>query len=330
VFFTDQGPNQKGALLGSLDGSYATLDLNEASDRVNLELVRLLFPEPLLRHLEACRSLSTQLPNGQVLMLQKYAPMGSALCFPVMALCIWSILTAAAVGAVASPSQSGYCNDNDHGVKDRILVYGDDVIVPTAFADRAIELLESFGLKINRDKSCTKGLFRESCGMDAFKGANVTPIRIRTVWSSEPRPSVYASWIKYANSFYKHHYFNCYDYIVENLHHIYGEIPSEDMLLGCPSLVEVADQYKPKRRRINKDLQKVEWYVTVIRSRQIKRTMNGWSMLLRYFTEGRRHFANSLLPHDRDDCVRYSEKSESFSASVYTRRKASVLAKRWR
>lgn len=45
VHYTDQGPNQRGALLGSSTGRYATLDLNEASDRVSLSLVRLLFPD---------------------------------------------------------------------------------------------------------------------------------------------------------------------------------------------------------------------------------------------------------------------------------------------
>jgi len=59
VNFTNQQPNQFGALLGSKYGKYATLDLNEASDRVSVGLVQLLFPEPLLGALLNCRSLST-------------------------------------------------------------------------------------------------------------------------------------------------------------------------------------------------------------------------------------------------------------------------------
>jgi len=144
VNFTDQGPNRCGAALGSITGKYATLDLNEASDRVHLDLVRLLFPAGLMPYLEACRSSSTELPDGEVLKLLKFAPMGSALCFPILALTVWSILTAAAPDAYT---------------RERILVYGDDVIVPTAYAANAMEQLESFGLKINRDKSCISGLF---------------------------------------------------------------------------------------------------------------------------------------------------------------------------
>lgn len=45
VHFTDQRPNQFGALLGSSTGKFATLDLNEASDRVSVGLVKLLFPD---------------------------------------------------------------------------------------------------------------------------------------------------------------------------------------------------------------------------------------------------------------------------------------------
>jgi len=226
VFFSDQTPNQRGALLGSSNGRYATLDLNEASDRVSLSLVRLLFPSDVFTKLSNCRTMGTILPSGEEIKLQKFAPMGSGLCFPILALTVWAILTAGSVGADA---------------KDSILVYGDDVIVPTEFSANAIELLESFGLKVNRDKSCTSGLFRESCGTDAFKGVNVTPVRLRTVWSESPSPSVYTSWIAYANSFYHRRCFDTYDLIVSALRAIYGPIPSEDMHLACPSLVESPD-----------------------------------------------------------------------------------------
>jgi hypothetical protein len=96
VFFTDQAPNQRGALLGSSNGRYATLDLNEASDRVSLDLVHLLFPPHICEYLECCRSSSTVLPNKEVLTLHKFAPMGSSLCFPILALTVWAILNAAA------------------------------------------------------------------------------------------------------------------------------------------------------------------------------------------------------------------------------------------
>lgn len=76
VHFTDQQPNQYGALLGSSTGKYATLDLAEASDRVSCELVRLLFPEPLLSALMNCRTLGTVLPGKKVFGTQKVCANG--------------------------------------------------------------------------------------------------------------------------------------------------------------------------------------------------------------------------------------------------------------
>jgi hypothetical protein len=314
VHFTDQQPNQFGALLGSSTGRYSTLDLNEASDRVSVGLVRLLFPETIFDYLMACRSSSTVLPDGSRLELQKFAPMGSCLCFPILALTVWAILAAGAPDAYT---------------RERILVYGDDVIVPTAYAGDAIKHLESFGLKVNRDKSCTSGLFRESCGTDAFNGINVTPVRLRTVWSSSPRPETYTSWIAYANSFYDRKRFLTYDLIVRELLHVYREIPDASMSLTCPSLRETPDGAKPKRRRWNKSLQKLEYYVTDIKSPVINKEIDGWSMLLRYFTEGHKSSVQFPTGIHQQASVHYKV-AEAFSVSTYTKRGTSMLVRRWR
>jgi hypothetical protein len=312
VFYTNQSPNQCGALLGSMLGKYSTLDLNEASDRVSTGLVRLLFPEHLYKCLMACRSSSTVLPDGTVLKLNKFAPMGSSLCFPVMSLCVWSILTAAA---------------QDADTRERILVYGDDVIVPTAFAGDAIEQLESFGLKVNRDKSCTSGFFRESCGTDAFKGINVTPVRFRTVWSSSRSPNSYTSWIAYANSLWDKKYYASYEYIVDGLLRLYGEIPDKDMCLTCPSLASVPDSHKPQRRRVNKSLQKLQWRVRDVVTPRLDYSIDGWSMLLRYFTE---KCDLSRRPNLEQNADAHLYAQPYSSVSSYTRRDASKLVYRWR
>jgi hypothetical protein len=346
VFFTNQQPNQFGALLGSRHGNYATLDLKEASDRVSLGLVRLLFPEPLLASLECSRSLSTVLPSGEKLILNKFAPMGSALCFPIMALTIWSLLNAGAP---------------DQYTRERILVYGDDVIVPTAYADKAIELLERFDLQVNRAKSCTKGFFRESCGTDAFKGVNVTPTRIRSVWSNIPCPHAYSSWVAYANSLLNKKYVAAYEYIVSSLIHVYGKVPTRDMwnsdIPPVPALEYVPNQKTSTfRRRVNKALQKLEYKVPVVQSLKLHVDPEGWDLLLRYFTERVRTskprglFGSSLesemisskrdipinwLTQKRQDNVDeplfgFDPPSDSGDVCMYTKRHASKLAWRWR
>jgi hypothetical protein len=325
VFFTDQAPNRYGALLGSSTGKYVTLDLKEASDRVSLDLVHLLFPEHICDILETVRSSSTVLPSGKVLRLKKFAPMGSALCFPVLALTIWAILTAAAPNA---------------DTRESILVYGDDVIVPKAYALKAMEQLESFGLLVNRDKSCISGFFRESCGMDAFKGVQVTPVRFRTVWSSSSSPEVYASWVAYATSAYHRKYYELYDLIVGMLFRVYGPIPTTDMHLACPSLPEVPDYMVPKRTRYNKALQKRQWYVLDLKAPKVQHVSDGYQMLLRFFSESgasvpcttRKSTAilDTIFASGKDRFMGWFEQKQPLSVSEYTKRRASMLVRRWR
>jgi len=327
VHFTDQEPNRRGALIGSIDGRYATLDLKEASDRVTVGLVRLLFPEPLLEHLLAVRTTSTVLPSGQLQNLDKYAPMGSALCFPVMALTIWALLTAR-------------FRDDAHA-RQSMLVYGDDVIVPGYQALNAISTLEAFGLAINRAKSCFTGRFRESCGKDSFKGTCCTPVKLRTLWTSRPSPSSYLSYIAYANEFRRKGYIQVSEEITKWLCRLYGEVPCKDMMLNVPALDVVPEAHRPRRSRTNKGLQKTEYYVRIPRARNIKRVINGWTMLLRYFSE-----TSSLtkapglymsdVANDKPrrsgmeplNCVDYM--IEPFSVRSYTPRDSVVLEWSWR
>ena len=350
VFFTDQVPNQIGALVGSRENRYSTLDLKEASDRVSLELVRLLFPPHLFDALDACRSTSTRLPNGQIVQLYKYAPMGSALCFPVMALTIWSLLTA--VACDTDPSFRalyrwyGLIPVSRRSLEmDEIHVYGDDVIVPTGFARSAMAVLELFGLKINRSKSCTQGLFKESCGVDAFKGTNVTPVRIRTVWDESPCPDVYTSWIAYANSYYDRQYSHAYEYIVSRLLALYGPIPDRSMFFKGTDVVPSADRpwtlsepcpclrHAPVepgrfRSRFHRGLQKRQFWVWTVASRSLNHTSPGWEMFLRQQVEGR------SVPVERNEWRSNGRSSISdghpFSVSRYTKRHASMLVRRWR
>jgi len=316
IHFTDQVPNQIAALFGSRNARYATLDLKEASDRISLGLVRLLFPEPLLEALMASRSQSTRLPSGEVIKLKKFAPMGSALCFPILALSIWAILTAA---------------ETDADARESILVYGDDVVVKTERSAHATKWLESFGLLCNRDKSCTSGFFRESCGTDAYRGTVVTPVRLRTPWADRPSPNVYLSYIAYANSYYKQHFYKTYDTIVSKLLEIYREIPQDDGYNTYPSLIEVPEFNQPRRIRRNSNLQKLEKFVWVAEVKPVIKQIDGWKMLLRYFAEAdHTPFVKTGDLARRCSVGLSVEIREPFSVRSYTRRDTSVLVKRWR
>lgn len=182
VMFTDQRENQKAARLGSVDDSLATLDLKEASDRVSMLLVEWLFPVNWVTALHGARSKSTVLPDGRVVELHKHAPMGSAVCFPVMAMCIWAVLA-----ATLAPGS-------------KILVYGDDIVCEAAQADLAIAALERVGLKVNVNKSFVKGPFRESCGKEYIDGVDITPIRLRSYPADDNRSR--ARTIAFANNLF--------------------------------------------------------------------------------------------------------------------------------
>lgn len=147
----------------SREAGLASLDLKDASDKLHLDVVKRIFPRNWAEALTACRSAQTELPDGRLVPLSKHAPMGSAVCFPVMALTIWSVLTAIAPSSAAK----------------HILVYGDDIIVPSFMAEDAMRVLELIGFAVNKQKSFHKGPFRESCGEEFFAGCRVTPVYLR-------------------------------------------------------------------------------------------------------------------------------------------------------
>lgn len=174
VNFTNQQVNRDLAKVNSLSRTQATLDLKDASDRVRLDLVDWLFSgTSLYKPLLACRTPMAVLPDGRQLKLAKFAPMGSAMCFPTLALTVW------AISCAAISLRSGDL------VTDCVYVYGDDLIVPTYLTDDVINALESCSLRVNRHKSFVDSHFRESCGEDRYFGLSVTPVRLRKVPSDD-------------------------------------------------------------------------------------------------------------------------------------------------
>jgi len=217
INFVDQSVNGRLALEASASGEFATLDLKDASDLVSLTLVRLIFPERVYKCLEATRTSSTRLPDGRSVALHKFAPMGSALCFPVEALCFWAV----AVAGLLSEDSRAYSD-----VTRSVYVYGDDIICRTASFHTVVHALESVGLEVNHSKSMHRGYFRESCGVDAFNGMDVTPTRIRTLWSGSPSdPAALVSYVSYANSFASKGYKRLSAYLFEKVKQVYGPIP---------------------------------------------------------------------------------------------------------
>jgi hypothetical protein len=166
INFTDQTVNANIALLSSKSQRFTTLDLKEASDRMSCELVRHLFGDWLYAIISCTRAECIKLLDGRVIPLQKWAPMGNGLTFPVQSLVFWSLVRAGI--------------STHYGVScDEVYVFGDDIAFPSEYTEGAIGGLVMAGLVPNMAKTFSKGFFRESCGTDAFKGVSVTPLRMR-------------------------------------------------------------------------------------------------------------------------------------------------------
>jgi len=280
VNFTRQDINGNIAKTSSASQRYATLDLKDASDRVSLELVRRLFERlpKLARALEACRSTETKLPDGRVITLKKYAPMGSALCFPVEAYVFWVVIVSAVIHGKNLPLEK---------VGKRVFVYGDDIVVPTEWASLSIHALESVGLKVNLDKSCITGNFRESCGVDAFMGEIVTPIRLKKPWTGRKSDgTALHSYAAVANSLAPE-YKSVSDLLWIELEKVYGVIPYGTSrssfpckIVQTPALAEFLNRNR-FRRRWNSNYQQIEFRVLRPSNRSLITKLDGWLRLLR-------------------------------------------------
>lgn len=238
INFRDQTVNQELAVMSSIDGFYATIDLSEASDRVPRELAYDMFlgcPD-LLDAIDACRSEYAELPNGTVVgPLRKFASMGSALCFPVEAMYFYTIC----VMALTKSRNLPLTIRSLKSVGKDVYVYGDDILVPAHESEMVMVYLHKYNCKVNVSKTYTEGNFRESCGHDAYNGKVVTPLYIRN-----PRPNnrrqanEIVSWVSTANSFYKKGYWNTAEHMFGACERILGPLPyveDESSALGRQS-----------------------------------------------------------------------------------------------
>lgn len=179
---TDQSKNQKLAMIGSRDRSYATIDLSSASDLLSLKLVKLVFGKytDFLGQCISYRSNIVEVDKVDLPML-KYAGMGNATTFPVQSV-VFAVLCIAAItdyrGKVPTMQECKRAADS-------IRVFGDDIIVKSEYYHSVERWITCFGLRLNKSKTFSTGNFRESCGLDAYMGVDVTPVYVRVDPSSD-------------------------------------------------------------------------------------------------------------------------------------------------
>lgn len=178
VSFEDQDNNGRLALESSATQEYDTLDLKDGSQRVVARLCFHLYGElPVWPYLNALATKKILIkppyvPKKIWHVPRHYAPMGSALCFPVMSMTLY-FLCRAIIASKLPPKYKKFM--------DRVYVYGDDIIVPYDVSNAVREWLPRFGVKLNMDKSYHHSLFRESCGVHAYYGKDITPTYVRDI-----------------------------------------------------------------------------------------------------------------------------------------------------
>jgi hypothetical protein len=97
--------------------------------------------------------------------MEKYAPMGSCLCF------LAETIVFAAICELAARIM---------GVHSDYRVYGDDIVIEANLAEITISLLTALHFTVNTKKSywSTECLFREACGLEGYAGVDITPLRL--------------------------------------------------------------------------------------------------------------------------------------------------------
>jgi len=182
IGWSSQVPNQHLACEGSRNGTLATLDLSEASDRVSNQHVRVLLANHphLAAGVDASRSRKADV-LGHVIRLAKFASMGSALCFPFESMVFATIVFVGIERALNRP----ITRQDIQSLAGQVRVYGDDIIVPVDYVHAVMTALSDFGLRVNVNKSFWTGKFRESCGKDYYDGTDVSIVRVRSVFPTD-------------------------------------------------------------------------------------------------------------------------------------------------
>nr|UJQ85091.1 MAG: hypothetical protein 3 [Leviviridae sp.] len=301
LFFRDQGRSRQLAVQASHDQSLCTIDLSAASDRVSTRLVEyLLQGSEILDGLHACRSrdltqnISEEHPKR--ITLKKFAPMGSATTFPIQSI-VFLILTTHALRVSEGREDDWSAWKDDFA---RVTVFGDDIIAPNAAFSVIANLLTEVGLKVNSEKSFHTGLFRESCGIDAYNGVDVTPGYLLEKYNGSP--SSIASTVECANNLFKKGLWHASNSVL-------NQVPEKELRLLQVLKVRFDDEHKKPqvpmpgdegglglqsfcgqkrshlRKRWNPWLQRVEYTTLGLTTKVIRERGTDRSNLTQYFIE---------------------------------------------
>ncbi|UJQ85965.1 MAG: putative replicase protein [Boldovirus faecadaptatum] len=287
ISFNDQTNNQVAALTASRTGAMATIDLSSASDCVSKWLVERAFRSnrPLLEALMATRTSwltdDISVPPRRT-QLAKFTTMGAATTFPVQSI----IYAGLAAGVICSMDGIEISEKNLMSIMSSVRVFGDDIIIPTRYAHTYIELLSYLGFEVNTNKTFLTGKFRESCGVDAYDGVDVTPKYILEMYD-ELRPSSVESVRESSNNLFEAGLWLTSERLLRTLPaSIISKMPVVGHGSGFPGLTSFCGtSVSSLRRRWNDDLQRFEVRTVSISNEARRVKSKGSACLLQYFLE---------------------------------------------
>lgn len=259
VALRDQEKNRKHCLRAH-DQGFATLDLSNASDTLSCQLIWFLFGgiRDWRRALFHARSTHARLPSGEEVRLYTFAPMGSAVCFPIETIVFWS-LAVSCVSWYERIGSSSACRS--------VSVFGDDIIVPIGCAEFVLDILRFVGCEPSPTKCCYLTPFRESCGIETFAGTDVSITRNKQYLYGEALCiEHYPSMLSYNQSLYAAGYKHAASFFLTQLRKLSPtasvDEPHRSSFLACGPV------YKDGlKTRYNKDLHRFEAWVPTPRQR---------------------------------------------------------------
>jgi len=311
VSFKSQEPSRDLCLKASKSERYGTVDLSSASDRLSCWVVERIFrANPgIIDALFASRTRrvtnATRIGDPWIIDLKKFAPMGSGVTFPVQTVC-YAIVC---IATLLYERNDKPTLANISSCAKEIQVFGDDIIMPSFAVPTLAHLLAYLQLKVNGTKTHYKGHFRESCGMDAYNGVDVTPLYLSSL-ELETTATNLESWIDVCNNAYLKGLWCLSDHMVRLIPaRLRSRIPVSSKALGCLTLRSLLPTSLNGKVRFSRTLHRDEVLGLSFEVKEDKRRRESHSSLLQYFIE---------KPHP-----------ETRWESGYVVRNRSRLRKRW-
>lgn len=223
------------ARVASLTGSHATIDLTDASNRLARALPELVLSNQWHELFDSLRAPNVDI-DGRVLRLEMFSSMGNGYTFELETLLFQTL-------CVTIAKQRGFSHHD-------VMVFGDDIIVPTAIADDCLAALRYFGFEPNSRKTFVTGPFRESCGGDFFNGQAVRPIHVKSP-PTEPQ-----HWISIANALWRlpqewvsKARMECFKNIPAEIRSCQGPESLGDVVLHGPAQYWKSRSFRPRSER---------------------------------------------------------------------------------